>query len=86
MKTQYNKKIMFYRILRMMLLILTCGFYTLHVAAYEIPIEPKKPEEIKQESDENNPGYQRERENLDQIDPEHAPHSEEDRKNWAQKK
>jgi hypothetical protein len=74
---------MFYRFLRLAMLILTCGFYTLHVVGYEIPIEPKTPEKIKAEDDENNPGNQNERRQLDQIDPENAPHSEEDRKNWA---
>jgi hypothetical protein len=83
LKIKHNRKIMFYRVLRFVFLVLTCGFYTMHVAAYEIPIEPRTPEKMQEESDRNNPGNEYERKALDQIDPDNAPHSEEDRKNWA---
>lgn len=43
---------MFYKILKYTLLIVSCGFYTLHVAAYECPGHPRSAEEVEQEQRE----------------------------------
>lgn len=61
------------------------GFYVHPICAFENPAHPRAPEEIQAEDDEKNPGNQYERKQLDEIDPDNAPHSEEDRKNWASK-
>lgn len=61
------------------------GFYVHPICAFENPAHPRTPEEMQAEDDENNPGNQYERKQLDEIDPDNAPHSEEDRKNWANK-
>ncbi|KKM84042.1 hypothetical protein LCGC14_1303170 [marine sediment metagenome] len=41
----------FYKILRFILLIVSCGFYTLHVGAVECPGHPKGPSEIEEEQE-----------------------------------
>jgi hypothetical protein len=61
------------------------GFYVHPICAFENPAHPRTPEEMQAEDDEKNPGNQYERKQLDEIDPDRAPHSEEDRKNWASK-
>lgn len=66
-----------------MLAITSFGFIVHPMCGFENPVHPRSPEEIQQESDENNPGNQYERKQLDEIDPDNAPHSEDDRKNWA---
>jgi len=38
-----------WKILRLLLLIFSCGFYTLHISAGEIPGHPKSAEEIQDE-------------------------------------
>jgi hypothetical protein len=73
------------RILYKILALVSFGFYIHPMGAFENPAHPRSPEEIQNESDEKNPGNQYERKQLDEIDPDHAPHSEEDRKNWAQR-
>lgn len=74
------------RILYIILAYVSCGFYIHPLAAFENPAHPRNPEEMQSEEDEKNPGNQYERKQLDEIDPDGAPHSEEDRKNWANKK
>lgn len=61
------------------------GFYVHPACGFENPAHPRTPEEMQAEDDEKNPGNQYERKQLDEIDPDNAPHSEEDRKNWANK-
>lgn len=74
------------RKLYILLAFATFGFYVHPMCfAMENPVHPRSPEEIKAEDDENHPGNQYQRKQLDEIDPDHAPHSEEDRKNWANK-
>lgn len=73
------------RILYIMLTYASFGFCVHSLDAHECPAHPRTPEQIQAEDDENNPGNQYERKALDEIDPDHAPHSEEDRKNWANK-
>ena len=51
----------------------------------ENPAHPRAPEEIQSEDDENNPGKRHERKQMDELWPDEAPHSEEDRKNFANK-
>lgn len=74
------------RILYIILAYASFGFYVHPMCAFENPAHPRDVEDIKNEDDENNPGNQYERKGLDEIDPDNAPHSEEDRKNWAEKK
>ena len=74
-------------ILYVLLAYTSFGFY-IHpsaLSAFENPAHPRTPEEMQAEDDEKNPGNQYERKQLDEIDPDGAPHSEEDRKNWANK-
>ena len=73
------------KILYLILAVVSFGFYVHPMLGFENPAHPRSPEEIQKEDDENNPGNQYERKALDEVDPERAPHSEEDRKNWAQK-
>lgn len=78
-----EKEINMYRILYLILAYASFGFYVHPLAAFENPAHPRTPEEMQAEDDEKNPGNQYERKQLDEIDPDRAPHSEEDRKNWA---
>lgn len=65
------------------LAIVSFGFYVYPVSAFENPAHPRDPEDIMSEDAERHPGHQYERRILDLIDPDNAPHTEEDRKNWA---
>lgn len=75
------------RMLYLMLAFTSLGFYV-HPSAFgmENPAHPRNPEEIQREEDENNPGNQYERKQMDELWPDNAPHSEEDRKNLAEYK
>lgn len=79
-----SKNFTFYHLLRFLLLIFSCGFYTLPVKGFENPAHPRDLKEIQEEEDEKNEQNRSERRILDIIDPENAPHSEEDRKNFVQ--
>jgi len=74
-----------HKILYTILAFVSFGFYVHPTCAFENPAHPRSPEEIQHEDDERNPGNRYERKALDEIDPDRAPHSEEDRKHWAKK-
>lgn len=69
----------FHKILKYTLLVVSCGFYCLDVAdGHECPGHPKTPEEIIRESRERDPSNRLKRKQLDEIQPEKKPHSQED--------
>lgn len=75
-----------YKYLYRILAIVSFGFYVHPICAFENPGHPRSAEEVKNEEDENNPVNKYERKVLDLVDPNKAPHSEEDRKNFAHRK
>lgn len=75
----------FYKTLRLLMLIFSAGFYTMHLNGAEIPGHPKSVEEIKREVEESDPYSRFERNILDIIYPDRSPHSEEDRRNYGHK-
>jgi hypothetical protein len=73
------------KILYKILAYVSFGFYIHPLCGFENPAHPRTPEEMQKEDDEKNPANRYERKQLDEIDPDHAPHSEEERKKWAEK-
>jgi len=74
---------MMLRFLYLFLAFASFGFYVHPLCAYENPAHPRDVQDIAEEDEANHPANEYERKALDEIDPDGAPHSEEDRKNFA---
>lgn len=70
------------RIFYIILAFASMGFYV-HPACFENPAHPRDLQDIKDEDEYNNPVNEHQRRILDELYPERAPHSEEDRKNFV---
>lgn len=79
LERQMKMKVLLYRILA----VVSFGFYIHPLTAFENPAHPRDAEEFQREIDDEQ--YRQNREILDIIDPDNAPHSTEDAKNFVNK-
>lgn len=70
--------------MKIILLIVISGLYIGTLSAYECPGHPRTADDIQRECDEKDVGITNTRKMLDNIDPENAPHTVEDAKNFAE--